>query len=165
MIEFSWWHTANQFFFFYMFLKETIKRNGKSDWLNYWNGRDYKRNKGPTQTIFRMELQSNKARSPVNCEDNYCILPKNFIIHPFKKKTFYLLSFFLRLWLMEGTKMPLIYIWRAIANTSVHGTRKKTPMASQLQSWSYECTGKLSTYVQTFNLHSPSRTLLETHVL
>ena len=33
--------------------------------------------------IFRMELQSNKARSPDNCEGNSRILPKKFHDTPF----------------------------------------------------------------------------------
>ena len=63
----------------FMFLKETIQRNGKSDWLNYWNEQDSKRNKGPTQRIFGMELQTNKEGSPVNCAGNSCILVYNKI--------------------------------------------------------------------------------------
>ena len=54
--------------------KETIQRNGRSHWLSCWNGQDSERNKGSTQRIFRMELQSHKAGSPVNCAGNSCIL-------------------------------------------------------------------------------------------
>ena len=66
-----------------------------------------------------MELQSNKARSPVNCEGNSCILPKNFQDH-----FIYYHYFFLKI-MIDGRDENAVDIYGRQLPTLVYMAREK----------------------------------------
>ena len=73
-----------------------------------------------------MELQSNKARSPANCEGNSCILPKNFIMHPFKKKNILFIIIFFKI-MIDGRDKNAVDIYGGRLPMLVYMAREKRP--------------------------------------